>query len=148
MSNLFWSNSPLFFTVSYDWWGGVIFKNTIEILIIWISRIQNTWIYCSTRGSIAASRAKPECCNTVPSAAINPSILNKWNSNYKYIYFVSFYFSFTHGNKTTPTSLSMQILQIHPFSNIRNWSIRNRLRIFLLKKLSKWLVIYWKNKQL
>ena len=24
----------------------------IEILIIWISRIQNTWIYCSTRGSI------------------------------------------------------------------------------------------------
>ena len=64
---------------------------TIEILIIWISCIQNTWIYCSTRGSIAASRAKPECCNTVPSAAINPSILNKWNSNYKYLYFVSFY---------------------------------------------------------
>ena len=64
---------------------------TIEILIIWISCIQNTWIYCSTRDSIAASRAKPECCNTVPSAAINPSILNKWNSNYKYIYFVSFY---------------------------------------------------------
>ena len=30
---------------------------TIEILLIWISRIQNTWIYCSTRGSIAASRA-------------------------------------------------------------------------------------------
>ena len=63
-------------------------KYSIEILIIWISRIQNTWIYCST------SRAKPECCNNVPSAAIN--ILNKWNSNYKYIYFVSFYLLFTN----------------------------------------------------
>ena len=60
-------------------------NSIIEILIIWISRIQNTWIYCSTWDSIAASRAKPECCNTVPSAAINPSILNAWNSNYKYL---------------------------------------------------------------
>ena len=31
------------------------YRDTIEILIIWISRIQNTWIYCSTRDSIAAS---------------------------------------------------------------------------------------------
>ena len=60
----------------------------IGILIIWISRIQNTRMYCSTRGSIAASRAKPEGCNTAPSAAIHPSILNTWNSNYKYSYFI------------------------------------------------------------
>ena len=45
-------------------------------------------MYCSTRGSIVASRAKPECCNTAPSAAIHASILNTWNSNYKYLYFI------------------------------------------------------------
>ena len=65
-----------------------IFFITIRILIIWISRIKNTWMYCSTRGSIVASRAKPEGCNTAPSAAIHPSIFNTWNSNYKYLYFI------------------------------------------------------------
>ena len=32
----------------------------------------------------------PECCSTVPNSAINPCILNEWNSNYEYLYFVSF----------------------------------------------------------
>ena len=61
-------------------------RNKINILIIWISLIQNTWIYCSTWDSIAALGLRPRCCNTVPRAAINPRILNAWNSNYKYLY--------------------------------------------------------------
>ena len=67
-------------------------RNEIDILIIWISLIQNTWIYCSTWDSIAALGLRPRCCNTVPRAAINPRILNAWNSNYKYLY-ITYFFS-------------------------------------------------------
>ena len=61
-------------------------KIDILILIIWISFIQNTWIYWITWDSIAALGLRPRCCNTVPRDAINPCILNAWNSNYKYLY--------------------------------------------------------------
>ena len=47
----------------------------------YLDLLQNLEQYCSPRAS-------PSGCNTAPRSAINPRILNAWNSNYKYLYIV------------------------------------------------------------